>query len=394
VSERGPRRVLYSFPHPLGSPGIGTIAQHQVDGLVALGHEVTVMCTTASEDVPGAEVIETMRVAGRRVAHRAVGVDRAWDYHDRRVAGRIRRQPHRWELVHAWPLSARYTFTAARDRGMAALREVPNTHRLHAEEVVRREALALGLATPARHSHQPSPRRSARELREYESAHLMLVPSDVVARTFLDAGIPEERLGRHQYGCDLDRFTPRAGDRPVDRPFTASFVGRCEPRKGLHYALQAWRDAGLAAAGGSFVICGSFVDGYREHLGPLLHQEGVQILGFVDDVPALLRSSDVMLLPSIEEGSALVTYEAQAAGCVLLVSRETGARCEDGREGLLHDAGDTSLLTAQLRAVADDPAMLARLRSAALAQRNQLGWGHAAVVLAGCYEQALRRARP
>ena len=42
----------------------------------------------------------------------------------------------------------------------------------------------------------------------------------------------------------------------------AVFVGRCEPRKGLHYALEAWIESG-AAERGTFTICGNFYPGYR-----------------------------------------------------------------------------------------------------------------------------------
>ena len=84
---------------------------------------------------------------------------------------------------------------------------------------------------------------------------------------------------------------------------------RCRPGDG----------AGVGRRGARFLVCGRFVPGYRELLAPLLDQPGVEVLGFRDDVPRLLRNADVLILPSVEEGSAAVTYEAQASGCVLLV---------------------------------------------------------------------------
>lgn len=46
----------------------------------------------------------------------------------------------------------------------------------------------------------------------------------------------------------------------------------------------------------------------------------IQYLGLRDDVPELLRMSDMMLLPSIHEGLPVVAIEAQAAGCMSLLS--------------------------------------------------------------------------
>ena len=67
-------RVLYSFPHPLGSPGIGTIALAQIESLAAAGAQVTVVCTSVVTEPVGVEdVITTMVVRGRRVPHRASG---------------------------------------------------------------------------------------------------------------------------------------------------------------------------------------------------------------------------------------------------------------------------------------------------------------------------------
>ena len=53
------------------------------------------------------------------------------------------------------------------------------------------------------------------------------------------------------------------------------FVGRGEPRKGLHLALRAWLDSG-AAERGRFVIAGGIEPAYEEILEPLLAHPSVQ----------------------------------------------------------------------------------------------------------------------
>jgi glycosyltransferase involved in cell wall biosynthesis len=173
-----------------------------------------------------------------------------------------------------------------------------------------------------------------------------------------------------------------------ETPFTVAFVARCEPRKGLHYALQAWHASG-AAASGKFLIAGTFVPGYRELLTPLLDHPSIEVLGFVKNPASIMQRSHVFVLPSIEEGSALVTYEARACGCVLVVSDATGAPCEHMKEGLVHSAGDIDALTMHLRQLHASPELLARLRTQSLKNVHLLTWKAAANHLVSVYEHMI-----
>jgi glycosyltransferase involved in cell wall biosynthesis len=121
----------------------------------------------------------------------------------------------------------------------------------------------------------------------------------------------------------------------------------------------------------------------------LLAEPSVEQHGHVSDPAALMRSCDVLVLPSVEEGSALVTYEARACGCVLAISDRTGAPCTDGVDALVHAAGDEAALAAHLRALADDPELLARMRAASLQSARDLTWSDAGRVLAEAYAAAL-----
>jgi glycosyltransferase involved in cell wall biosynthesis len=363
---------------------------HQVREVARRGVDVLLYCTSLHAELPeNVRVVQTLSLGGRRVPHGVLGIERSYRYHDLRVAAALRRVDSEVDLVHCWPRATVYTCRAARRLGIPCLREVPNTHTAHAFEVVARELAGLGMAPIPGDSHTFDARRLAREEEEYEVARALLVPSEYSLRTFLERGFPAEKLLIHRYGYDPGRFFAAPDGTPGQdgRPFTAILVGRCEPRKGLHHALRAWRDSG-AGEGGRFVICGSFAPGYAEVLAPLLDQPGVEVRGFVPDPGALMRESDVFLLPSLEEGSALVTYEAQACGCVLVVSKASGARCRDGVEGLVHEPGDIATLTEQLRELRADEQLRQRLRAASLVQAEGLSWAGAGEELAGIYARA------
>jgi glycosyltransferase involved in cell wall biosynthesis len=373
-------RILYSFPDTLGEPGIGAAALHYVEGLLARGHKVMLYCTSIGREaapdaqLDGVESVTTLTAAGVRIPHRALGRRRAYRYHDQRVAHALGRLAGEVDVVHVWPRATMETATVARELGVPSVREVPNTHTAFAYQRVAEETRLLGLEPLRGHSHTPDPVGLALEEREYAAVDMLAVPSEYSRSTFLDRRFAGSRLALHRYGFDPERF-PAPPPRPPrdDGGLRALFVGRCEPRKGLHYALKAWLDSG-AAERGTFTICGDFYPGYDRVLARWLAHPSVEVRGFVDDVGALMRESDVLVLPSVEDGSALVTYEAQASGCVLVVSDATGARCEHLRSGLVHAAGDVDSLTTHLRLVDVDRSLLERLRAQTLANRDLLTW--------------------
>jgi glycosyltransferase involved in cell wall biosynthesis len=384
-------RVLYSFPDEVGRAGIGTTAFNQVLEIARHGLDVVLYCTSLLVELPeNVRVVQTLSVAGRRIPHRALGVERSYRYHDRRVAAALRRIRDTIDIIHCWPRATVHTCRAASGQGIPCLREVPNTHTAHAFDAVAREVASLGLPPSRGHSHTFDPRTLELEEEEYEAADALLVPSEYSLETFVDRGVPREKLVLHRYGYDPDRFFASNGTPAKrDRPFTAIFVGRCEPRKGLHHALKAWIDS-RAADDGRFIVCGSFDPGYREVLKPLLAHPSVEVHGFVSDPASLMRESDVFVLPSVEEGSALVSYEAQACGCVPIVSEAAGARCRDGVDGLVHVPGDVATLTDQLRRLRGDPQLVERMRTAGLARIAELSWSAAGAELVEIYSAAAR----
>src|SRR5208283_2319371 len=138
------------------------------------------------------------------------------------------------------------------------------------------------------------------------------------------------------------------------------FVGVCAVRKGVHYALDAWLKS-PASKDGTFLIAGEFLPEYREKLASMLAHPSVLALGHRNDVPELMRKSDILVLPSIEEGSALVTSEARGSGCVLLVSEAAGAICRHKENALVHSVGDVVALTQHFTMLHEDRALLQRL---------------------------------
>jgi glycosyltransferase involved in cell wall biosynthesis len=385
-----PVRVLISFSTRIGSGGVGTTAWHQATGLARAGAAVSVVCGSVERPMPGVRVLgETMRIGGAKLPYRAVGFERATAYHDRRVANLIRRRHREFDVLHAWPAGAERSLATARAHGLLALLERPNAHTGYACEVVAGECDRIGMRLGPSSPHAVDARRLAREEREYAAADALLCPSDFVADSHRERGAAADRLLRHRYGYDPARFFP-APDPRAEGPLTVAFVGRLEPRKGVHLALDAWRRAALPA-GSRLILCGEMEPGYDRVLAPLLELPGVELRGHTSDPRAVMAESDALVLPTLEEGSALVTYEARGCGAVLLVSDHSGAVAEHEHDALVHRAGDVDTLAGQLRRLAGEPGLLDRLRSAGLRGVDELTWDAAAGALADAYAEGLAR---
>jgi glycosyltransferase involved in cell wall biosynthesis len=243
----------------------------------------------------------------------------------------------------------------------------------------------LGIELPKGHSHRMNTKRLEHEESEYSACSRLLVPSDHVKKTFVDRGYPSEKLLRHGYGFDPRTFAPVEEQR--SGPLRAIFLGTVDPRKGLHVALEAWRQAG-AYSKARFAIYGRIVEGYHSVIEPYLSLPGVNLNDFTADTAGALRSSDVLILPSFEEGSALVTYEAQGCGVVPLVSDASGAQCVHNVTGLVHRAGDAEQLAGHIQSLIDDPKRLRSMQNTVTRNRDSLTWATAAERLEHCYEMA------
>jgi glycosyltransferase involved in cell wall biosynthesis len=166
------------------------------------------------------------------------------------------------------------------------------------------------------------------------------------------------------------------------------FVGVCAVRKGVHYALEAWLRS-PACQDGTFLIAGEFLPAYQDKLAKMLSHPSVRVLGHRTDVPDLMRTSDILVLPSIEEGFGLVITEAMGSGCVPLASEACTEIYGHLEAGLTHKIGDVDVLTRQITLLHEDRALLQRMRAACLNIRSKITWTVAGARLLDVYRETI-----
>lgn len=382
-------RVLYSFPHKLGADRICYAAWQQVNGLASAGAEILVYSGSVVRPTPeGVRVRTTLAKGGMRIPYGLVGRWRALALHDYIVSRKVQSLADKIDIIHAWPQGARRTLKVAAKLGIPTVLERPNAHTRFAYEVVQKECDRIGVSLPTGYEHSYNEEILKKEEEEFGLTDFLLCPSDFTAKTFLDQGFRPEKLLRHIYGFDEKTYSPAAERSTIGRGLKVLFAGVCAVRKGLHYALEAWLKS-PAHRDGTFMIAGSFLRAYQEKLSPMLAHPSVKVLGHRNDVPELMRSSDILVLPSIEEGFGLVCVEAMGSGCVPLVSDACTDVCRHLENSLVHPVGDTQALSGHLTLLHQDRALLENLRDGCLTTAATVTWTAAGKRLLDVYQQAI-----
>ncbi|WP_433973196.1 glycosyltransferase family 4 protein [Tunturiibacter lichenicola] len=242
-----------------------------------------------------------------------------------------------------------------------------STHQRYQENVVAEEYRRWKVPLPL-----SKPHITLREEEIYATADAITVPSTAAKRSFVQMGIAPEKVHVIPYGVRLDQFTPT--ETPSSDSFEVLFAGQVSLRKGVPYLLQAF--ARLKHPKKRLTIVGAIQEDMRILL-TTLPMENVTVTGSMPQAQLAkkMSASHLLVLPSIEEGLALVQGQAMACGCPVLATTATGAEdlFTDGEQGFIVPDRDVDTLTERMQQIADDPALQQRLSEASLVRVKNLG---------------------
>ncbi|WP_170145641.1 glycosyltransferase family 4 protein [Rhodoplanes elegans] len=216
--------------------------------------------------------------------------------------------------------------------GVTVIREKFNCARATARAILDQAYISLGVE-PAHGLDDASIKYENEGL---AIADAVFCPSPQVTKSLRALGIPDDRLLATSYGWEPARFSGSHKLFPAEEGVTLVFVGYLCVRKGAHILLDAWRKANIK---GRLIIAGAIEPVIQQRFSDVLHRPDVMYMPYTDDVPALYRSSDWFVFPSLEEGGPLVTYEAAGCGVPALTSpMGAGAFTRDKVDGIVLDS--------------------------------------------------------
>ncbi|HEX3797656.1 MAG TPA: glycosyltransferase family 4 protein [Verrucomicrobiae bacterium] len=157
-------------------------------------------------------------------------------------------------------------------------------------------------------------------------ADLVLAPSNYVRQSFLDRGFKPEKVLKTIYPIDLSVFQPAPTPRPKDRPLTVINTGSLSLRKGTPYLLEAFKIVQRRHPSARLLLTHIIQDDVRAVMDkyrdlPIEWSPSLPHAQLVER----LRSADVFVLPSLEEGLVRTALEAIACGLPAILTPHCGS---------------------------------------------------------------------
>ncbi len=333
-------------------------------------------------------ILETAgHVGGRLLGDRSVRAAR------RRFAGRARAviQTSNAALYHYRTGFGHSSAAAARQRGMATLADHSIAHPGVLAQLVQHQGRLP--AEGRQGTISPSWRDVMDDLRH---ADRVLVNSDFVKETFIHQGWDPTRVDVIYQGLD-DSFFDVLETVSVPAPTSEGalklvFAGAFEQRKGAdHLALAL---TGLDDFPWTLQLIGPIDETLAKRHAAFLADPRVDVVGRVSrsELAKRLSAADVFLFPSLAEGSARVVFEALAAGCFVVTTKNSGSIVEDGKHGFLVKPEDPATTADALRRTHADRDMIRKVgeqnHAVVRNHHRQSGYGDA---LMAVYDRLLRQ---
>ena len=269
--------------------------------------------------------------------------------------------------VYAYDDCALNSFRAARKRGGYCFYELPIGYlrrwKAIRDEEIEREplwgrTLAAGIDSEAKLTRKDA---------EIAAADQVIVPSKFVADSL--AGSPARKIAIVPYGCPAPAAANLRGKRKPG-PLRVLYVGSVGQRKGISYLLRAMELLGTQA---ELSLVGRCAHPSDELVAQLNRHRWTHSLPH-DKVLEAMRNQDVLVLPTLFEGRALVVLEALSQGLPVITTLNSGTEdvVRDGESGFIVPIRSAEAIAAALTRLADNPGLLAEMSTAA--QRIAGGW--------------------
>ncbi len=280
------------------------------------------------------------------------------------------------ELFVGWASQSLFQMREAKARGARAIIERGSTHISEQYRLIEEERKRFGIAVPERSRWERL--LEEKQLKEYHEADFIMTPSEFARRSFLDRGFDPKKILKVRYGVDVSYFhlPSKREEHPIP---TLLFVGAIGFQKGIPYLLEATRN--LRARGKKFhlKLIGRFEKNFEGWLRTNdLRSEIDEHIPFVPnhELTRHFHSADIFVVPSVQEGLALVIAEAMASGLPVIATENTGASefIENDKSGSIIPAANTRAMETAIAELLDSQERAQSIGEEAAQKAQSFSW--------------------
>ena len=165
------------------------------------------------------------------------------------------------------------------------------------------------------------------QLREIELCDKIWCISNLVYDSYLQNGVPKEKLLLCPLGVDTNVFKPAStSPKQNSDKYNIVFVGNINIEKGVHVLLNALALGEISNC--QLILNGAVADYFESFLQGLsnkLKKLNVEVVVESGFPLKNLQKADLFILPSLHESFGLVVLEAMACGLPVIVTDQVGA---------------------------------------------------------------------
>jgi len=389
-------KVIYSTFNRLGGAGISNVAFHAAKALYKANYLERVITYGNRQSVIPSRLIKIIRFQPSKIfsmlsSRYYYSMKRMWL--DWRTSAYLR--SHKCDIFHGWTHESLLSLRSAQQQGAIAIVERGTLHPRYNKIILDEEYDIYGI--PRNIKKPPkwltpfdSLQRDLEEaVEELELADYIFVNSQFSYETFVAEGHPKEQIVVIPRGFEASMYRPLPKE---DSKFRVIFVGQLCVRKGLKYLLEAWDKLNLPDA--ELMLVGHLHEELEPLMKPYSGRKDIARLGFIPDPVKLYNSATVFVLPSIEEGSAKVTYEAMACGIPVIVTPNAGSLARDGKDGFIIPIRQVEPLMEKILYFYNNRDAAVEMGREARRSIETYTWEHYEHTLIETYQMLLDRPRP
>ncbi|MEO7343245.1 MAG: glycosyltransferase [Methylotenera sp.] len=339
-------QIAAFYPNYFHISGIAYVALSIIEAMQTENTKVSLMGITSGVDLSKSFYRNAFPVWSKSIAYRFLT-----EPHIHKISEfRFSRLLNGSDIAYLWPAASLNLYQNLHKRKHKIIMEGVNTHQATSKPILDREYARLGLQP----MHGISLQDGIVESAKLALADFVFSSSPAVTNSLIAANTPPRKILESSYGLrESDILSPDAmAARSNNTDITVIFVGSIGVRKGPHLILDYWCKSNI---NGKLKLVGDIHPEVRHIIEPYLKRSDIEHIPYVKDLKSVYKEADVFVLPSLEEGSPLVTYLALGAGLPCIVSPMGGGGViEHGKEGFVINPHDEQSWIEAIRNISEN----------------------------------------